>query len=68
MQIQELEELINKIQRLGCETQYIEVKSANKGTPTRLYDSLSSFSNQESGGVIIFGIDEKSGFEIVRCI
>lgn len=32
------------------------------GCPKRLYDTLSSFSNQDSGGVLLFGIDEKSGF------
>lgn len=31
----------------------------------RLYDTLSSFSNQDSGGVLLFGIDEKAGFQVV---
>ena len=30
----------------------------------RLYDTLSSFSNQVGGGIILFGIDEKINFEI----
>ncbi|MHC1724366.1 MAG: hypothetical protein AB9836_14290 [Aminipila sp.] len=32
-----------------------------QGTPSKLYDTLSSFSNQLGGGVIVFGIDEDSG-------
>lgn len=65
MQSEELAALVQKIQRLGCETQQIELKSANKGTPTRLYDTLSGFSNQDDGGVIIFGIDEETNFSVV---
>ena len=33
--------------------------------PKRLYDTLSSFSNQDSGGILLFGIDEKTGFQVV---
>ena len=55
----ELIELLNKIQKTKCETQTLELKSAKNGYPKRLYDSLSSFSNQENGGVIVLGVDEK---------
>lgn len=48
---------------MRCETQTIEVKAAAQGAP-RIYDTLSSFSNQEEGGAIVFGIDEKNGFEL----
>ena len=30
-----------------------------------MYDSLSSFSNQDEGGIIIFGIDEKQDYKEV---
>ena len=43
----------------------MELKSAEKGCPTHLYDTLSSFSNQDDGGIIIFGIDEKQDFKEV---
>lgn len=33
--------------------------------PKRLYDTLSSFSNQDNGGVLLFGIDETAGFQVV---
>lgn len=65
MQAEELLALAQEIKRQRTEKQTIELKAANKGCPTRLYDTLSSFSNQDSGGVIIFGIDESSDFEIV---
>lgn len=65
MQIEELERLVGKIQHLQCEMQTIELKAASKGCPTRLYDTLSSFSNQDEGGTIIFGIDEGQEFAVV---
>lgn len=65
MQIEDLRKLVDKIQRLQCEMQTVELKSANKGCPTRLYDTLSSFANQDEGGVIVFGIDERKGFDVV---
>ena len=58
MTSEELFEKLNLIASLKCETQTLELKSAEKGCPKHLYDSLSSFSNQDEGGVIVFGIDE----------
>ncbi len=65
MQTEELLQLINRVQHFKCEFQTIEVKAAELGCPTKLYDSLSSFSNQDEGGIIIFGLDERKGFEAV---
>ena len=61
---EELFELINKIKIEKCETQTLEIKSAHKGFP-KIWDTLSSFSNQSTGGTIVFGIDESNDFEIV---
>ncbi len=60
----ELKLLITEIRNQKCEKQTIELKKAANGTPERLYDTLSSFSNQTGGGIIIFGIDEKNAYEI----
>lgn len=60
----ELEQLVRDIIRQRCERQNIELKRAAKGTPERLYDTLSSFSNQTGGGIILFGIDEKNNFAL----
>jgi len=60
----ELLELIADIQQLQSELDDIEVKSAQGGTPQRLYEPLSAFANR-NGGVILFGLDESRDFEIV---
>ena len=62
---EELVQLVNKITSQKCEKQHIELKKALGGTPTKLYDTLSSFSNQIGGGIIVFGIDEDAGYEAV---
>lgn len=62
---EELLVLIKKIQEIKTESQTVEVKLAHNGCPKRLYDTLSSFSNQDGGGIIVFGLDEKQGFEAV---
>lgn len=59
----ELVELVNKILKTKCESNYLEIKAAEKGCP-KLFDTLSSFSNQYGGGTIVFGIDENNGFDI----
>mgnify|MGYP000007288036 FL=1 len=63
--IEELIELANKICKQKAEEQTIELKSAQAGCPKRLYDTLSSFSNQDSGGILVFGIDEDASFQVV---
>ena len=62
---EELIQLVKKITSQKCEKQHIELKKALGGTPTKLYDTLSSFSNQIGGGIIVFGIDEDSGYKVV---
>jgi ATP-dependent DNA helicase RecG len=64
MLAEELISLVETVARQRCETQHTELKKAAGGTPKRLYDTLSSFSNQTGGGVIIFGVDQKNGYEI----
>ena len=59
----ELIELVNDIRSKQCESNYIELKSAAKGCP-KLFETFSSFSNQQGGGKIIFGIDENTGYSI----
>ena len=69
---EELIELANETKRLKAESQTLEVKAAHFGCPKRLYDTLSSFSNQDGGGVLLFGLDEgkakstKQGERLVR--
>lgn len=65
MQTEELKKLVFEIKKHKTEKQDIELKAAASGCPSRIFDTLSSFSNQDDGGIIIFGIDEKSNYEIV---
>lgn len=57
-------DIIDNIRHQKSETQNVELKSAEKGYPTRLFDTLSSFSNQDDGGIIIFGIDENDDYKV----
>lgn len=63
MQTEALINLVKDIQNKKTETQTIELKSASGGCPTKLFDTLSSFSNQDEGGIIIFGLDEKDSYK-----
>lgn len=58
-------ELIAEIIDKKAEAQTIEVKTAHIDCPEGIQDTLSSFSNQESGGTIVFGLDERSDFSPV---
>lgn len=60
---QDLIKLVNSILVSKTEDNYLELKSAKGGTPN-IYSTLSSFSNQNGGGKIIFGINEKDDFDI----
>lgn len=64
MQTEDLKKLVRNIHKIKCESQNIEAKAAEKGCPTRLFDTLSSFSNQDDGGIIVFGLDERDGFSL----
>lgn len=64
MLAEDLLELAESVRKMKAEMQTVEVKSAHQGCPRRLYDTLSAFANQDSGGVILFGLDEKSDFAV----
>lgn len=61
----ELLKIVENIEINKSEGQTLEIKTANKGYPKRLYETLSSFSNQDNGGIIIFGLDEEKKFKAV---
>lgn len=62
---EELVELTHWILEKKTERQDLEIKAAKGGCPKRLYDTLSSFSNQDGGGIILFGVDESDDFRLV---
>lgn len=59
----ELEKIIRNLQTVRSESNSIEIKAANKGCP-KVRDTLSAFSNQSGGGVIVFGVDEQEDFRV----
>ena len=65
MTTEEFKDILNLIQKQKTETQTMEIKAAADGCPKKLFDTLSGFSNQDDGGVIVFGVDEKQGFREV---
>ena len=61
----ELRELIEEVQHLHSELDDVEVKTAQGGTPQRLYEVLSAFANRPGGGLLLFGLDERRAFQVV---
>ena len=61
----ELLELVDEVRSLCCELDTVEVKLAATKVPRRLFEVMSAFANSDGGGVIIFGLDEANGFEVV---
>ena len=61
---QDLKKLIEKVKKSKAEFQNVELKRCKNGVTEKLYDTLSSFSNQDDGGVIIFGVYENNDFEV----
>lgn len=49
----ELLDLVDSVRKNKAESNFLELKKAHLGSPKRLYDTLSSFSNQDGGGVIL---------------
>ena len=64
MTVDELKALVKNTLELKSEGQHLELKAAKKECPRKLYGTLSSFSNQKEGGIILLGIDETKGFEL----
>ncbi len=64
MKEEELAALVQKIRSIRSEGQTWEIKDASRGCPHKLFDTLSSFSNQDDGGTIVFGISESDDYKI----
>jgi ATP-dependent DNA helicase RecG len=61
----EVLELIEALRQASTDTLDVEAKASTKGLPKSMRETLSSFSNTHGGGVILLGVDEESGFQIV---
>lgn len=65
MQAEDLKELVEEVLRQKTEKQTLELKAAHGGFPGKIYDTLSSFSNQDDGGIVLFGITDRPDYEVV---
>lgn len=61
---EELAEIVANLRAIGGDIAEIEVKRASGGLPKTVRETLSAFSNTR-GGVLILGLDEKTGFGAV---
>ena len=52
----DFDELLKSLRERGSELDDIEVKDAARGTPTRLWQSLSALANRPGGGTLILGL------------
>ena len=64
MNEKDLKNIVKKIQSAQAEFQTVEVKRSKMQATERLFDTLSSFSNQDDGGVIVFGLYEGDSFAV----
>jgi ATP-dependent DNA helicase RecG len=60
----EVIEHIEALRGAATDTANVEAKSSGMALPKSVRETLSSFSNTSGGGVLLLGVDEKSGFAV----
>ena len=65
MTAEDLDDLISQLRATGGDTASVEVKSAAGGLPASISSTLSALANLPGGGLIILGLDERTGFRPV---
>ena len=65
MHTEALEGVIRALRGMGSDTARVEAKRAGVDLPKRLWETVSAFSNTPGGGVLLLGVAESEGFEIV---
>lgn len=64
MQESALLALAARVESRRIDEQYMELHAAGKSFPLLLERSLSAFANQDKGGILLFGFDEKHDFSV----
>ncbi|MBN1171462.1 MAG: putative DNA binding domain-containing protein [Micromonosporaceae bacterium] len=62
MHLDELTALVADLRGEGSDTAEVEVKRAAKGFPDSLEPTMSAFANTPGGGIVVFGLDERTDF------
>jgi ATP-dependent DNA helicase RecG len=65
MAAEDLDDLIGELRAAGGDTAAVEVKSAAGGLPSSITSTLSALANLPGGGLVILGLDERTGFRPV---
>ena len=60
-----IRQIISQIRHYKTELHNVEAKAAKNNNPDRLWRTVSAFANSSNGGLIICGLDDKSGFKTV---
>jgi ATP-dependent DNA helicase RecG len=60
-----LDALVRELRATGGDTASVEVKSAAGGLPASISSTLSALANLPGGGLVILGLDERTGFRPV---
>lgn len=58
--------LVARLRSIGSDSRYVEVKAAAGGFPKSVRETISAFSNSAGGGLVILGIDERTGFTLAE--
>lgn len=58
----ELSELVARLQEFRTDLVHVEAKRSQRALPSRVWETISAFSNTPGGGVLILGLDEANGF------
>lgn len=60
----ELSAVVSRLRAIDTDSRFVEVKAAAGGFPKSIRETISAFSNSAGGGLVLLGLDERTGFEL----